>query len=162
MQNKAAADIMLPIEDYVTIEENATLYEAIKALQQAMHSKGGAWHGHRSVLVLGRGGHLVGMLTMRGLLRAAGLKELDNDPQIKAESWGWYYINAMRKETKIRVKDVMRPLALFTVDYQAPVLDVALALLKHGVNSMPVLRQGKPVGIVRTMDVFTVMDDYFY
>ncbi len=153
---------MVPIESYVTISEEATLYEAIKALQSAMHSEGRAWHGHRSVLVLGEDNSLVGILTMRGLLRAAGLKELEEDPQIKAESWGWYYVNRLREETKVRVRDVMRPLELYTVDAGATVLDVALVLLKQQVNSLPVMHEGKVIGIVRTLDVFMVIDDYFY
>lgn len=161
MQNKTAADIMVPIDSYVTINEEATLYEAIKALQGAMHSEGKAWHGHRSVLVLSDGGKLVGILTMRGLLRAAGLKDLDEDPGIKAESWGWYYVHQLREETKVRVRDIMRPLELYTVDVEVSVLDVALALLKYQVNSLPVMQKGRQVGIVRSIDVFMVIDEYF-
>jgi CBS domain-containing protein len=162
MQNKRAADIMVPIKSYVTIGEEATLYEAIKVLQGAMHSEGGAWHGYRSVLVLGKDEQLVGILTMRGLLRAAGFKSLDDDPEIKAESWGWYYVNQLREGTRVRVRDVMRPLELYTVDAGAPVWEVALAFLRHRVNSLPVMQNGKPVGIVRVIDIFMIMDEYFF
>jgi len=162
MKDKTAEDIMVPINSYASIDMNATLYEAINVLRNSMHSEGKAWHGHRSVLVLGDGGKLVGILTMRNLLRAVGLKELADDPEIKAESWGWYYVNQLREETKMRVRDIMRPLELFTVDASALVIDVALALLKHQVNSLPVIRQGRPVGIVRSIDVFMVIDEYFY
>ncbi|SFG64984.1 CBS domain-containing protein [Desulfotomaculum arcticum] len=162
VKTKTAADIMVPIDSYVTINKDATLYEAIIALRGAMHSEGKAWHGHRSVLVLGDGGKLVGILTMSGLLRAAGLKEIDDDPEIKAESWGWYYVNQLREETKMRVRDFMRPLDLYTVDASVAVIDIALTLLKYQVNSLPVLKQGKPVGIVRSLDVFMVIDEFFH
>jgi len=162
LHKKTAADIMVPINDYVYISKNATLFDAIKELKNAMHSQGGAWHGHRSVLVIGDNGKLAGILTMSGLLRAASIKELDEDPHIKAESWGWYYVNKMRQESKVRVLDVMRPLGLYTIKSNATVLEVALALLKYQVNTLPVMQKGKPVGIVRSIDVFMVIDEYFH
>jgi len=162
LSKNIAADIMVPLNDYVSISKDATLFDAIKELKHAMHNRGGAWHGHRSVLVLGDKGKLAGILTMSGLLRAAGIKELDEDPFIKAESWGWYYVNKMRQETKVRVRDIMRPLEMYTINSNATVLEVALTLLKYQVNTLPVMQRGKPVGIVRSIDVFMVIDDYFH
>jgi len=153
---------MVSLNDYVSISEDATLFDAIKELKHAMHSRGGAWHGHRSVLVLGNEGKLAGLLTMSGLLRAAGIKELDEDPNIKAESWGWYYVHKMRQESKVRVRDIMRPLEMYTINPDASILEVALALLKYQVNTLPVLQKGKPIGIVRSIDVFMVIDEYFH
>ncbi|MCL6479264.1 MAG: CBS domain-containing protein [Peptococcaceae bacterium] len=152
---------MVPINDYNTISENATLYEAIKVLRSSFHRDGKAWYGHRSVIVLGGGGELVGVLSLRGLLKAAGLKELDDDPDFKAESWGWYYIDRLRKESRLKVKDVMRPLAVATVDAGDSVREAALSLLKHQVNSLPVLKEGKLVGMVRTLDIFRTIGEYF-
>lgn len=158
---KTAGDIMVPIDDYVTISEDATLYEAIKVMRNSFHRDGKAWYGHRSVIVLGSSGKLVGVLSLKGLLKAAGLKELDRDPDFKAESWGWYYVNRLREESKLRVKDVMRPLAVATVNAGDDVGEVALSLLKHQVNSLPVLKNGRLAGMVRTLDIFMVMSDFF-
>lgn len=152
---------MVAIEDYATIKESATVFEAIKALRQSFHRDGKAWHGHRSVVVLDDRGKLTGILTLRGLLRAAGFRELDEDMSLKAESWGWYYTSQLREEMGIKVRDIMRPIALATVKSDTPVADVALALLRHGVNSLPVFRAGELVGIVRTIDVFLVIGDFF-
>ena len=152
---------MVPIGDYNTISENATLYEAIKVLRGSFHRDGKAWYGHRSVIVLGSSGDLVGILSLRGLLRAAGLRKLDNDPDFRAESWGWYYVNRLRTQSRLRVRDVMRPLAVATVDAGENVKDVAVALLKHQVNSLPVIKKGRLVGMVRTLDIFMVIGEYF-
>jgi CBS domain-containing protein len=159
---KTAEDIMVPINDYVTISQKATLYEAINVLRSSFHRDGRAWYGHRSVIVLGEDGDLVGVLSLNEILKAAGLRELDNDPDFKAESWGWYYINSMRQSAKLRVKDVMRPLAVATVDARDEAGEVALALLKHKVNSLPVLKNGKLVGMVRILDIFMVIGEYFF
>ncbi|MFZ5646238.1 MAG: HPP family protein [Bacillota bacterium] len=159
--SKKAVDIMVPVSDYNTVSEDATLYEAIRVLRNSFHRDGGAWYGHRSVIVLGKGGELVGVLSLRGLLKAAGLRSLDNDPDFKSESWGWYYVNRLRSQSKLRVRDVMRPLTLATVDAGDKVSDVAMALLKHRINSIPVMKKGKLVGMVRTLDVFMVIGEYF-
>jgi CBS domain-containing protein len=152
---------MVAIDDYITISEEATLYEAIKILRSSFHRDGRAWYGHRSVIVLGKSGQLVGILTLRGLLKAAGLRKLNDDPNFKAESWGWYYVNRIRTESRMKVKDVMRPLALATVNHSDKVRDVARSLLRHRVNSLPVLKKGRLIGIVRTIDVFMVIGEYF-
>ena len=162
MVGKTAEDIMVVIGDYATITEDATIFEAIKVLRQTFHRDGKAWYGHRSVVVVDHKGSLTGILTLRGLLKAAGFRELDEDMGIKSESWGWYYTNRLREEMNIKVRDVMRPLALATVKAETPVSDIALALLKHQVNSLPVLKNGKLVGMVRTMDIFLVMGDFFH
>lgn len=158
---KKVKEIMVPIEDYSTISENATIYDAIKILQQSFHRDGKAWYGHRSVIVLGEDGSLTGILTLRGLLKAVGLRELDEDINIKSESWGWYFTHKLRKESKMQVKDVMRPLALATVNTDTDIASAAITLLRHQVNSLPVLKDGKPVGILRTLDIFRVIGQYF-
>ncbi|MHB8918009.1 MAG: CBS domain-containing protein, partial [Desulfocucumaceae bacterium] len=104
---------------------------------------------------------LVGILSLRSLLKAAGLRKLDNDPDFKAESWGWYYVNRLRTQSLMRVRDVMRPLAVATVDAGENVKDVAVSLFKHQVNSLPVIKRGKLVGMVRTLDIFMVIGEYF-
>lgn len=159
---KTAEDIMVSIGDYGTIPESATVFEAIRALRQSFHRDGKAWYGHRTVVVLDSRGSLTGILTLRGLLRAAGFRELDEDAGLKAESWGWYYTSRQREEMGIKVRDIMRPIGLATVKSDTPVVEVAQALLKHGVNSLPVFRANELVGIVRTLDVFMVIDEYFY
>lgn len=158
--NKTAEEIMVPINDYITISQDATIYEAIKVLKDSFHSNGNAWSGHRSVIVLDEKGKLVGVLTLRGLLKAAGLREIDKDMTIKSESWGWYYIDRLRQETRLRVRDVMRPLAVATVNADNTVVDIAVALLKRKVNSLPVLKKGKLVGMVRTLDIFIVLSEH--
>ena len=160
LPQKRAEDIMVPIDDYQRINEDTTIYEAIKVLQSSFHKDGKAWHGHRRVIVLDKKGELVGVLTLRGLLKVAGLKEMVEDVHVKAESWGWYYMNRLREGARLQVRDVMRPLCVATVDAKDNIYKVAASLLRHKVNSLPVLKDGRLIGLVRTLDVFTVIDDY--
>lgn len=158
---KKAGEIMMPIEDYNTISEEAAIYEAIRVLRESFHRDGRAWYGHRSVIALDSAGKPSGILTLRGILRAAGLRELEHDPDLKAESWGWYYIQKLREESRLCVRDVMQPLGLAAVRAGDDLTAVARLLLKHNVNSLPVRKKGQVIGIVRAMDIFMTMDGYF-
>lgn len=159
--SKKVEDIMVPIEDYSTISADATLYDAIKTLQASFHRDGKAWYGNRSVIVLDDDGNLAGILTLRGLLKAVGLRELDEDANVKSESWGWYFTERLRRESRVRVKDVMRPLTIATINVGTDVAEAAMAVLRHQLNSLPVVKGGKPVGILRTLDIFKVIDQFF-
>ena len=159
-RKKTVEDIMVSVDDYQKIPEDATVYEAIKVLQNSFHRDKKAWHGHRSVLVLSNKGEFVGVLTVRGLLKAAGLRELLEDVNIKAESWGWYYMHKLKEES-IRVRDVMRPINSASVGAGDDIYEAAKALLKYNVNSLPVIKNNQLIGIVRTLDIFTVIKDYF-
>ena len=158
---RTAEEIMVPIGDYNTISDKDTVYEAIRVLRESFHRDGRAWYGHRSVIVLNSEGEPSGILTLRGILRAAGLRELENDPDLKADSWGWNYVNKLREESRLSVRDIMQPLGIAGVRAREDLADVARALLKHKVNDIPVVKKGKVIGIVRAMDIFMSMDAYF-
>ncbi|ACV61901.1 CBS domain-containing protein [Desulfofarcimen acetoxidans DSM 771] len=160
VRNKAVEEIMIPVEDYQKIAEDATVYDAIKVIQNSFHRDGMAWHGHRSVLVINNCSQFVGVLTIRGLLKAAGLQELLDDIGIKSESWGWYYMQRL-KENSIRVRDVMRPINSASVNAGDSIYEAAKVLLKYNVNSLPVLRNNQLVGVVRVLDIFAVIKNYF-
>ncbi len=161
-EKNTAEEIMVPLEDYNTINEKATIYEAIRVLRESFHRDGRAWYGHRSVIVKNDAGEPTGILTLGSILRAAGLRELFlDDPDFKAESWGWYYIKKIVEESAIRVRDIMQPLGLAAVRASDELTDIAKTLLKYNVNSLPVLKKGKVIGIVRTIDIFMAMDRYF-
>ncbi|OAT80816.1 CBS domain-containing protein [Desulfotomaculum copahuensis] len=152
-------DVMVPVSDYSTVSGEATVREAISALRGSFHREGRAWHGHYSVLVLDREGRLAGLLTLRSLLRAVGFKDLTDDIWIKAESWGWYFMEKMQTGAGVRVRDIMRPLELATVNARQTLKQAAHLLLTHQVNSLPVLEDGKVTGILRTIDVFRAIDE---
>ncbi|MGB9905334.1 MAG: cyclic nucleotide-binding/CBS domain-containing protein [Desulfotomaculales bacterium] len=160
-EKNTVEEIMVPLEDYNTISENATIYEAIRILRESFHREGGAWHGHRSVIVKNSSGEPSGILTLGSILRAAGLKDLClDDPYLKSLSWGWYYIKKLQEGT-IRVRDIMQPLGLAAVRAADSITGAARTLLRHNVNSAPVIKKGKVVGILRTIDIFLAMDKYF-
>ncbi|MEW6275647.1 MAG: CBS domain-containing protein [Bacillota bacterium] len=160
-EKNTAEEIMVPLDDYNTISENATIYEAIRVLRESFHRDGRAWHGHRSVIAKNDAGEPTGILTLGSILRAAGLRELYiDDPYLKAVSWGWYYIKKLQ-EGGLRVRDIMQPIGLAVARANDTLTDIAKTMLRFNVNSLPVVKRGQVVGIVRSIDIFTAMDRYF-
>ncbi|MDQ0286756.1 CBS domain-containing protein [Desulfofundulus luciae] len=161
MLSLKAREIMIPIEQFTTITADATLHEGIQALRQSFHREGRPWHGHRILIVLDENGNLEGILTLRGILTAVGLYELLRDPLFKSESWSWYFLRKLREGSRMRVRDIMRPVPVATVQADDELLDIVRAFLRHNVNSLPVLDRGRLLGVVRTVDVFKVLSDYY-
>jgi CBS domain-containing protein len=63
-------DLMVPISEYATVSEEATLHDAVVALEEADKSFGGRKYKHRSVLVVRPDKSVVGRLTYLGILQA--------------------------------------------------------------------------------------------
>jgi len=152
-------EIMASVRNYSTVLADAPLKEAVEALQDSLHQQEGIWYGFHSVVVLDNRQKLVGLLTLRSVLKAVEFLAISSRQQLKGSSWGWYFTNRVQKETGLRVKDVMRPLGLVTVKVDDTVWDAALKMLTYRVNSIPVLDGGRVAGIVRTIDVFQVIGE---
>ncbi|MCS5694971.1 MULTISPECIES: CBS domain-containing protein [Desulfofundulus] len=156
-----ARDVMIPIEQIPTITADATLHEGIQALRQSFHREGRPWHGHRILIVLNNDGKLEGILTLRGILTAVGLYDLIRNPLFKSESWSWYFLRKLKEGSRMKVRDIMRPVLLATVQASDELLEVIRTFLKYNVNSLPVLERGNLLGVVRVVDVFKVLSDYY-
>jgi hypothetical protein len=65
-------DLMVPLSEYATVTEDATLYEAVLALEAAQenfedkHTR----YCHRAILILDKDGHVIGKLSQLDVLRA--------------------------------------------------------------------------------------------
>jgi CBS domain-containing protein len=70
-----AKDLMVPISEYATVSEGATLLEAVVALEKAQEEFTHTRYSHRAVLVLGENKRVVGKLSQLDFLRA-----LESDP----------------------------------------------------------------------------------
>jgi len=152
-------EIMISLRDYSTVQAEAPLGEAIKALQESLHQDGRVWYGFHSVLVLDREQRLVGLLTLRSLLKAIELAALHRDALLRGASWGWYFAGRVHRQSGVRVRDIMRPLSLATIESEETVFQAAVKMVAHRVNSLPVLEKGRLVGIVRTIDIFQLIGE---
>ena len=165
-------DAMVALDDYATVSEDATLYEAVLALEEAQHTFSRSEYQHRAILVFNKTGQIVGKVSQLDVVRSlepnhqkAG--ELDavgrfgfsavfvKSLQEEYGHWQKPFDDICRKSASIKVKDIMHaPTEGEFVDQEAP-LDAAIhQLVKGHHQSLLVTRGDQVVGILRLSDVF--------
>ncbi len=70
MKEKRVGDLMIPLEEYATVTEDASLKEAIEALEKAQEKFDETKGKHRGILVLNEQGHVAGKISQLDILRA--------------------------------------------------------------------------------------------
>lgn len=70
MKHLIVRDLMVPRSEYPVVGENATIHEAVQALQAAQKRFDQSRYRHRAVLVADDQGHIVGKLGQLDMLRA--------------------------------------------------------------------------------------------
>ncbi|GAB6180496.1 hypothetical protein JCM14036_18150 [Desulfotomaculum defluvii] len=144
-------DIMVPISEYSVVSEHAQVREAINILKKSFFRDGkGGIVGHRSLLVSNKKGELVGIVTLRNILKAV-LTKYD-----LPDSYLWIY-SVNNSGPNMPVKSVMRATKIAFVDIDDDLFKAVDMFLTKKVNSLPVLEKGKLVGIIRTIDVFGII-----
>lgn len=162
MKGKKVRDLMIPLEDYPHIPYWFTLRQAMAMVREATIKFGKSFE-PRSVLVFDDKYQLLGMLTLRDIVR--GL-----EPSFLKERTIWEGVKVagdvnlslltkelfgpgLREASKRPVSEVMTPIKVTVAAGDS--LAKALALMiKEQVGLIPVLENQKVVGIVRLTDLF--------
>jgi CBS domain-containing protein len=177
MQSILVKDLMIPLKDYATVSEDATLYEAVKALREAQEEFDQSPYRHRAILVYDADGKIVGKLSQLDVLKALEPKYED---VFNPEGMDRYGINAdyIRKMIRelgllkpplndicriaadVRVKNIMyTPTQGEYVAETATLSEAVLLLLAGHHQSLLVTRGKEIVGIIRLTDVFDKISD---
>ncbi|MGB9802803.1 CBS domain-containing protein [Desulfofundulus sp.] len=150
--------IMVPAEEFPVLYEDTDALSAFRLLRDYFRSKDGTWIGFESALVYNRREKAVGILTVRGLLRALQLQALLDD-LLKGNPEGLFFLPGRWNTQFIAVRDVMRPLEAAFISEDAALWEAALLMLKKKVNSIPVMAGDDLCGVVRTIDLFWVVGE---
>ncbi|GLQ79596.1 histidine kinase [Mesorhizobium huakuii] len=107
--------------------------------------------------VIEQGGTLVGIVTERDLLRRPEIGTQPERPRwvelwLTAEELAEEYVRAHGR----RVRDVMTP-QVVSVGIDTPVSEVAALMQRHGIKRLPVVRDGKVIGIVSRADLLLAL-----
>ena len=79
VKSYSVKELMVPLSEYATVSEDATLYEAVLALEKAQenfedkHTR----YRHRAILMLDKNGHVVGKLSQLDVLKTLEPKYQD-------------------------------------------------------------------------------------
>ena len=163
-EEKKAKDIMIPLEEYTTVDEDATVKEGIEALKKSFESFASTGKimetGHRSILVFDRKGAISGILSIMDLIVAirpaylsAPKPSMADTLQYSAMFWSGLFTIQAKALVKKKVKDIMSDPPM-TVDEDANLMEVADILYTRNARRLGVTRKGKIVGIVREQEIF--------
>ena len=167
-EEKRAGDIMIPIEDYTTIDPDSTVKEGIKRLQESFKSAVSTSRimetGHRSIVVFDRDGKMVGILSIRDLIAGVLPEYLSAPKPSMADSivyspmfWSGLFTSQVKVLSKKKIREVMSD-APPTVSEDTNLMELAYLMHKEGHRRVAVVRESKVVGVVREQELFFDMN----
>jgi CBS domain-containing protein len=172
MSSITVKDMMIPLEDYATVSQHATLYEAVQALEAAQKNFDQNRYQHRAVLVYDNNRQIVGKLSQLDVLQSLepkyeGLAELKNLDVFGVDAdyiqkmfqehglWKKPLDDICRKASSLKVKDIMyTPGQGEYVNESASINEALHQLVVRRHQSLLVTRGKEIVGILRLTDVF--------
>ena len=177
MKSYLVIDLMVPLSEYATVTEDATLYEAVLSLEEAQEKfeEKHARYSHRAILVLDKDGNVIGKLSQLDVLRSLEPKYQDMIEGEGSHRYGFtknfmksmledYHLFAnplddiCRKAGEENVKKFMYTPTEGEYVSQDASLDVAIHQLIMGHHqSLLVTHDEKIVGILRLTDVFAAL-----
>jgi CBS domain-containing protein len=168
-------DLMIPLTEYATVDEDATLFDAVMALEKAQLAFDHSRYQHRAILILDKEGKVVGKLSQIDVLRALEPKyaEMQGSDGLARYGFSKKFMKSMliqyhlwesplkdicRKAGEKRVMDFMySPTEGEYVSVEAT-LDEAIHQLVLGQHqSLLVTQDDEIVGILRLTDVFAAV-----
>lgn len=167
MLNKTVRDIMISIDDYPTLRQDATLYDALNVLDQARVKSTENEEPFKAVLVKDINGRIIGKAGLLSLIMAMNSclinKNIKSKYNVSNEE-----IDAVRDQMDfwkdnlrelsfdaetIMIKDIMQPVEN-CIDINAKVDDAINKLSIYNTISILVIDGTKIVGIIRLSDIF--------
>jgi predicted transcriptional regulator len=165
-------DWMVPLDKYATISEDATLHDAVLALEGHKERLDPKGCGHGVVVILEKTGKVIGKLSQLDVLRCLEPKyaELGDLKKISGYGLSSEFLRSMidrydlwkaslddicRKASHLRVGDIARsPLAGEFIEVEAPINQAVHQLIIGDLQSLMVTSKGEIVGILLLTDVF--------
>jgi CBS domain-containing protein len=177
MKSYTVKELMVPLSEYATVSEDATLYDAVLALEKAQekfedkHTR----YRHRAVLILDKTGQVVGKLSQMDLLKALEPKYQGMLEGRGPQRFGFTkkFMQSILKEYNLfadPLEDICRKAGgknvkefMYTpgegeyATENAPLGEAIHQLIMGHHQSLLVTRDDKIVGILRLTDVFAAV-----
>jgi CBS domain-containing protein len=161
---------MLSLSEYAVVDEDATVFDALTALDESQAKLPPGRQPHRAVLVRNEQGRIVGKLhyfaflraliperkslVEREVLRRAGVSdELLQSSMQTLDLLASDLVNICVRARTVPVRDVYTPTTP-SIDEDANLTDAAVAFLTQQAQSLLVRRGQQTVGILRLSDLF--------
>jgi len=165
---KKVKELMIPLEDYPHIPYWFTLRQAMAIVREAAIKFEGSFE-PRAVLVFDEKYQLLGLLTMRDIIKGLEPRFLKETELIKTDPsltvlFGELFGPNLEVQSQKPVSEVMSPIKV-VADAQDNFVKALYLMIKADVGLMPVTESGKVIGILRLSDLFNevsriVLGDY--
>jgi CBS domain-containing protein len=173
MPLETVKDIMLSLEEYAVVDEDATLVDALVALDEAQAKVPEGRHPHRAVLVKNSEGRIVGKIGHLAFFAALepSYKELGDLSALSRVGMSENYLKNMMQELsvwqddfdhyvirakKVKVSEVMHDVVEH-IEINEKIGEAIHKFVMYQTLSLVVLEGEKPVGILRLADLFPVV-----
>lgn len=165
-------DLMVPLHEYATVSEDATILEAVIALEKAQSEFDQNRYRHRAVLILDKTDRVVGKVSQLDILRALEPKYEEMGDQITLTRFGYSrkFMSSLlekfslwdrpieeicRKSMDLKVSEFMYvPTEGEYVEEHATLTEAIHHLVMGHHQSLLVTNNSKIIGILRLTDVF--------
>jgi len=170
-------DIMVPLSDYATVSDTATLLGAVRAMVNANKMFGNKPYRHRAVLVLDSSGSVVGKVSQVDIMTALepNYRQIGDDIHLGRFGFSSSFLKSIREEYKLwerSLEEIYKSLDSIKVteamykpaDHQhvneEDTIDEAMHKIVMGRHQSLLVTKGKKVvGILRSTDVFNAFCD---
>lgn len=172
MKSTIVKDLMVPLAEYPTVFKEATLFEAVMALEKAQEAFDQSRYRHRAILIFDENNHIIGKISQLDALRALEPRygEIGDMKSLSRAGFSPQFLKSMlehnslwekpldhvcQKAANLKVKTFMyTPVEGEYVEEDAS-LDQAIHQLVMGHHqSLLVTGEKKIVGVLRLTDVF--------
>jgi CBS domain-containing protein len=170
MNNKLVRDLMVLLDDYAVVDQDASLLDAVKALEKSQKNLPPQRQPHRAVLVVDEKRNVIGKIGQLAFLRALEPKYKiikDFDKLAKAGVSGEFVSSMMehfrlfeeglddlyRKARGILARDVMHPVEE-SIDENATLSEAVHKIVIYQTLSILVTKDKKVIGLLRLSDLF--------
>jgi len=177
MKTFVVKDLMVPLDEYATVGEDASLYDAVLALEAAQedYDRSRTPYVHRAIMILDHQKKVVGKISQIDALRALGpsrqsiledklLTGFGFSPKfvhsllVKHELWSEPLADICQKASRINVRDIMHTPTEGEYVSEKATLDEAIPQLILGPHqSLLVTRGNDIIGVLRLTDVFAAV-----
>lgn len=174
MDTTTVKDLMVPLEEYATVSNEATLYDAVMALEKAQEALDLTryLYLHRAILVYDKDKKIVGKISQLDILRALDPKygEMGESSSLSRAGFSPSFLKSMmeqysimtepfvevcRKASKLNVREFMyTPSEGEYVDEKTTLREAVHRFVMGNHQSLLVTKGEKIIGVLRLTDVF--------
>ncbi len=170
MDDKKVKHLMVPLDEYPVVKQDATLLDMIEALDEGQRRLPPGRAPYRAVLVVDENGKIVGKIGQMAFLKAlepkynllGDMEKLNTaglSPEIVSLVMDHYrffeegFSDLSRRRSSMRAQDVMHPVTE-SVDEGAPLSDAIHKIVMWQQLSLLVTREDEAVGLIRLSDLY--------